>query len=67
SLEDIEVVKSFHIGVPAPIERAVVRYYYTFSLILFFEDLAAHDISQVHPVHNAFLDIFGRFLKSCDL
>ncbi|WP_299568707.1 Dabb family protein [uncultured Pedobacter sp.] len=63
SLEDIEVVKSFHIGVPAPIERAVVDTTYTFSLILFFEDLAAHDIYQVHPVHKAFLDKFRVFFE----
>lgn len=63
SLEDIEVVKSFHVGTPAPIERAVVDTTYTFSLILFFEDLAAHDIYQVHPVHKAFLDKFRAFFE----
>jgi hypothetical protein len=58
SLENIETVKTFHIGSPAPIERAVVDTTYTFSLILFFEDLAGHDVYQVHPVHKAFLDEF---------
>ncbi|WP_316814714.1 Dabb family protein [Pedobacter nyackensis] len=58
SLEKIEVVKTFHIGTPAPIERAVVDTTYTFSLVLFFEDLAAHDVYQVHEVHKAFLDEF---------
>lgn len=58
SLENIEVVKTFHIGTPAPIERAVVDVTYTFSLILFFEDLAAHDVYQVHSLHKAFLDEF---------
>ena len=58
SLENIEVVKTFHIGTPAPIERAVVDTSYTFSLILFFEDLAAHDVYQVHEIHKAFLDEF---------
>ncbi|WP_235324415.1 Dabb family protein [Pedobacter lusitanus] len=51
-------MKSLHAGVPAPIERAVVDTTYTFSLVLFFEDLAAHDVYQVHPVHKAFLDEF---------
>ena len=64
SLENIEVVKTFHIGMPAPIERAVVDITYTFSLILFFEDLAAHDVYQVHEIHKAFLDEFrGLFEK----
>ncbi|PYF72587.1 Dabb family protein [Pedobacter nutrimenti] len=58
SLEKIESIKSFHVGVPAPIERAVVDTTYTFSLVLFFEDLAAHDAYQVDPVHKAFLDEF---------
>lgn len=58
SLEQIEVVKSFHIGTPAPIERAVVDTTYTFSLLLFFEDMAGHDVYQVHEIHKAFLDEF---------
>ncbi|MDN3587495.1 Dabb family protein [Pedobacter aquatilis] len=56
TLKNIEVVKTFHIGTPASIERAVVDTTYTFSLVLFFEDLAAHDVYQVHSIHKAFLD-----------
>ncbi|KQR72293.1 Dabb family protein [Pedobacter sp. Leaf176] len=64
SLEDIEVVRTFHIGTPAPIDRAVVDTTYTFSLTLFLEDLAAHDVYQVHEIHKAFLDEFrGLFEK----
>jgi hypothetical protein len=64
TLENIEVVKNFHVGIPAPIERAVVDTTYTFSLILFFEDLAAHDVYQTHALHKAFLDEFReRFEK----
>jgi len=58
SLENIETIKTLHIGTPAPIERAVVDTSYTFSLILFFDDLAGHDVYQIHPVHKAFLDEF---------
>ncbi|WP_129714565.1 Dabb family protein [Pedobacter sp. SYP-B3415] len=63
TLENIEVVRQFHIGSPAPIERAVVDTTYTFSLILFFDDLAAHDIYQVHPVHKTFLENFRVFFE----
>lgn len=63
SLEKIEVAQNFHVGVPAPIERAVVDTTYTFSLILFFEDLAAHDVYQVHPVHKAFLEEFRELFE----
>ncbi|WP_367868620.1 Dabb family protein [Pedobacter sp. WC2423] len=64
SLEKIETATKIHIGAPAPIERAVVDTTYTFSLILFFEDLAGHDVYQGHPIHIAFLDEFrGLFEK----
>ena len=63
SLEEIEVVQHFHVGTPAPIERAVVDTTYTFSLILFFEDLGAHDIYQVHPIHKAFLEEFRELFE----
>ncbi|HEY0174802.1 MAG TPA: Dabb family protein [Pedobacter sp.] len=64
SLEKIETVTNFHVGTPAPIERAVVDITYTFSLVLFFEDLAGHDVYQVHALHQAFLEEFrGLFEK----
>ncbi len=58
TLNGVESVKTLHIGTPAPIERAVVDTTYTFSLSIFFEDLAGHDVYQVHPLHVAFLDEF---------
>ncbi|WP_207426153.1 Dabb family protein [Pedobacter sp. SYSU D00535] len=64
SLEKVETVKSMYIGTPAPISRAVVDTSYTFSLLIIFDDLAGHDVYQVHPVHKAFLDEFrGLFEK----
>ncbi|WP_231458963.1 MULTISPECIES: Dabb family protein [unclassified Pedobacter] len=63
SLQGIEVVKTIHIGTPAPIERAVVDTSYTFSLVLFFDDPAAHDVYQVHPIHKAFLDEFRELFE----
>ena len=58
SLEKIEGIKAFHIGTPAPIDRPVVDITYTYSLTIFFEDLAGHDVYQVHDLHKAFLDEF---------
>lgn len=58
SLEKVESVKNMHIGTPAAIERSVVDTSYTFSLVVFFEDMAGHDLYQTHPVHLAFLDEF---------
>ena len=63
-LEAIETVEAFHIGTPAPIDRAVVDTTYSFSLILFFSDLEGHDVYQIHHLHKAFLDEFrGLFEK----
>ncbi|WP_207420789.1 Dabb family protein [Desertivirga brevis] len=58
SLSKVETIKSIYIGTPAPIDRPVVDTTYTFSLVIVFDDLAAHDVYQVHPVHKAFLDEF---------
>lgn len=58
SLKEIETVKTFHIGTPAPIDRAVVDITYSFSLTIFFEDMAGHDVYQVHQLHQSFLDEF---------
>ncbi|SMO73661.1 Dabb family protein [Solitalea koreensis] len=64
SLQKVETIKSMYIGTPAPIERAVVDTSYTFSLLILFDDLAGHDVYQVHPIHKAFLDEFrGLFEK----
>lgn len=59
TLTGVETVRTIHIGTPEPtINRPVVDTTYTFSLILFFDDLAGHDVYQVHPLHKAFLDEF---------
>jgi len=63
SLSKVETVKSIYIGTPAPISRAVVDTTYTFSLVIVFEDLAGHDVYQVHPVHKAFLEDFRVFFE----
>jgi hypothetical protein len=58
TLQGVEVVRSLHIGTPAPIDRPVVDKTYTFSLLLTFDDLDAHNVYQTHPLHTAFLDGF---------
>jgi hypothetical protein len=58
TLEQISTVKSFHIGTPSVIERSVVDRSYTFSLLLFFDSLEAHDAYQVDELHKTFLENF---------
>jgi hypothetical protein len=63
SLEKIETVRQFHVGTSAAIVRDVVDTSYTFSLVLFFDDMAGHDTYQVHPLHQAFLGEFKIFFE----
>ncbi|MCX2574949.1 Dabb family protein [Pedobacter sandarakinus] len=63
TLQNIDVVKTFHLGTPADISRAVVDTTYTFSLLLIFDDMAGHDEYQVHPLHKAFLDEFKVYFE----
>jgi hypothetical protein len=63
TLEGVESIKTLHIGTPAAIERAVVDTTYTFSLTVFFDDLAGHDVYQVHPLHQAFLNEFRIYFE----
>lgn len=59
SLRPIESVSSLHIGKPAPVTaRPVVDASYDFALTAVFENLAAHDAYQVHPLHTAFVARF---------
>jgi hypothetical protein len=54
-LKEIPTVKGFHLGQPAPVApRPVIDDSYTFSLVLFFDDVAGHDDYQVHPIHQQF-------------
>jgi hypothetical protein len=56
----IPEIKSHHFGVPADVgERDVVDGTYTYSYLVFFEDLAGHDAYQVHPKHLEFIEEYG--------
>ena len=63
SLKAVESIQTLYVGTPAPISRAVVDTSYTFSLLVIFQDLAGHDVYQVHPVHKAFLEEFRAFFE----
>jgi hypothetical protein len=54
SLRAINGVRQGYIGVPAPTDRAVIERGYSRALVLVFDDEAAHDAYQVHPVHDKF-------------
>lgn len=47
--------ESGYFGKPADTQRDVVENSYSYSLMLFFDDLPAHDRYQISPVHNKFV------------
>ena len=56
SLLQIEHVKLGDVGKPASTDRPVIERSYSYSLLLVFDDKAAHDAYQPHPVHHAFVE-----------
>lgn len=56
TLLTIEHVKMGDVGKPAGTDRPVIERSYSYSLLLVFNDLAAHDAYQPHPVHKAFVE-----------
>ncbi|GAA4412811.1 Dabb family protein [Nibrella viscosa] len=57
SLEKIEAVRQYHIGIPALTEaRAVVDKTYAVSALSFFDDLEGQNAYQVHPLHKKFVE-----------
>lgn len=56
TLLSIEHVKMGDVGRPAATDRPVIERSYSYSLLLVFEDHAAHDAYQPHPVHKAFVE-----------
>ena len=55
TLPAIEAIGQAYIGSPATTRRPVIDHSYDFSLTLVFTDMAAHDVYQVHPIHEQFV------------
>ncbi len=56
ALAGIEVIRSLHIGVPAPTEaRDVVDASYDVSELMFFDSAADQQTYQDHPLHQDFI------------
>jgi Stress responsive A/B Barrel Domain len=56
TLETIETVKIFNVGVPADTDRPVIDRSYDYCLLTTFEDVAGHDYYQIAPVHLKFIE-----------
>ena len=67
TLRGIELVKSLHIGMPAPTEtRVVVDHSHSVSESMTFDCIADQAAYQTHPTHQAFIarcgHLWGRVL-----
>ena len=57
TLEKIETVRGFHVGVPASTEkRDVVDNSYSASELILFDDVAGQNVYQDHPIHKKFVE-----------
>ena len=57
TLKQIEVVREIHIGLPASTkQRDVVDASYSASELMFFDDIAAQEAYQEHPIHKKFVE-----------
>ena len=56
TLPKIELVKFGDVGKPAGTNRPIIERSYAYSLLLVFENKAAHDEYQTHPIHLKFIE-----------
>ena len=49
------------VGKPAPTDRPVIDRSYSYGLTVVLKDMAAHDVYQEHPIHDAFRNTCGSF------
>ena len=61
SLTTIESVAQGFIGTPAATDREIIDRSYSYALVVSFADEVAHEVYQVHPVHDRFREQCGTF------
>ena len=57
ALTKISSVKHGWVGTPADTDRPIIDRTYSYGLVTAFDDVAGHDIYQVHPIHDAFREL----------
>ncbi len=55
-IDQVEVIKTSHIGTPASTDRDVIDRTWSYSLILTFDSLKEQDLYQEHQAHQKFID-----------
>lgn len=54
-LAKVPMIRTSHIGLPAPTNRSVIDSSYAVSWLCFFDDLKDQEIYQDHPIHLEFI------------
>lgn len=55
-LRQIEEIRGFFAGKPANTNRDVIENTYDYAFVFLFEDLAAQEVYQAHPLHKALIE-----------
>ena len=55
-LDQVNSIDSYHVGIPAATDGAIIERSYTVALVVTFEDKKAYDIYQEHEAHKSFID-----------
>lgn len=55
-VDNMDVIKSKHVGTPANTDREVIDSSYSFCLVAVFDSKKEHDIYQEHPLHKKFIE-----------
>jgi hypothetical protein len=55
-IDNVELIKTSHIGSPADTDRPVIDSTWSYSLILSFESKKEQDLYQAHKLHKAFIE-----------
>ena len=55
-LDQVEVVRSYHLGTPAMTPRDIVDNSYSVSLVVTFDSKEDQDIYQKHPIHVKYVE-----------
>jgi len=62
SLAGIKSVEKIYVGTPAKTtQRPIIDDSYSVALTVLCQDVAAHDVYQVDPIHHAFIEKFKAF------
>lgn len=55
-LKKIKSVRGMELGKPAGTKRDVVDNTYTYMMVFYFNDATGHDLYQIDPIHQDFVD-----------